>query len=76
MSKDKVAGNLTSATRHYLAAVLHNGGLNTKHAKVLATVRQDSHAFVALLQGGLVRIEHGRIYATAAGCVAFGPEVA
>ena len=68
--------NLSTDERHYLGAVLRHGGLSERHAKIMSTRRRDLHAFANLLSARLIRIEHGRIYATAAGCLAFGPEVA
>lgn len=67
---------LSSSERHYLATVIRSGGVSTHHVKILNTKRQDLHAFSELLSSRLIVIEYGRIYATAAGCVAFGPEVA
>lgn len=68
--------NLSTDERHYLGAVLRNGGLPERHTKVMSTRRRDLHAFADLLSAKLIRIEHGHIYATASGCIAFGPEVA
>ncbi len=62
--------------RMYLGAILRNGGLPVKHPKILQTRRADLHAFADLLAAKLIKMEHGRIYATAKGCVAFGPEIA
>lgn len=61
--------------RTYLAAILRSGGLSTRHRVVISRDR-DNRACTALLVSKFVCIEYGRIYATAAGCVAFGPVTA